>query len=152
VLPVVLPVVLPATALIAALVMPLIGPLPAPFAAVRIEAADAQAEGGHTEGQDEKRSFHVHSRVDRLEGLSRHVMAGTIGMGETHEQGRIVWVWRREDPDASGSPVHRGPKRVAGAVAGFDPIVKLLPINTLYSSNRWLLTAVHHNGAGPSSF
>lgn len=59
----VLPIVIPAMPVLVVVVAPLLGSPLAPFAAIGIEATEGQAQGSPAEGQDEKRPFHVHSRV-----------------------------------------------------------------------------------------
>src|ERR1035438_2873124 len=57
------PVVIPAMPVFVLSFMPLVGSVPAPFAVIGIEASDGQTQYGRADGQVEKTSFHVYSRV-----------------------------------------------------------------------------------------
>ncbi len=148
----VFPVVVPVTPFVVTLVMPLIGSLPAPFAAIGKKATDGQAEYDRADAQEEKTSFHVGSRVGCLDG---HASDREKSAAISVRAGRF---WRnrccleKDGFDGSGSPDHRGPKRLARSDAVFDPIVKFFIVNYLNSSEGRLEDLFNHNGAAPSSF
>lgn len=129
---VVIPVMIPATPVFVASVMPLVGSLPPSSAAIGIQATDGQAEYDRGDGQEEKMSFHVYSRVSTVGWHSRHLFEGTVCVCGTHGKVSI--------------------EQMPCDVAVFDPIVKLFLINHLNSPKRRRTAPVNHNGAMSLSF